>query len=164
VKDSHYKGDKKFDREQLTFIVHAILIGALDRIESGLPDTIRWQDRLDQMKGVDPLGLTDYERGGIDTAGMALGVLCAQLTGEGLGVSDALSCANNFEEACDNFVIKAWVNEGKEYKDRFDSMMEKSEGKGLRFKRFAKPFDYPNTRKHAQAFVKNVFKEYLAKE
>jgi hypothetical protein len=135
---SNYKGDKPFDREQLIFVVDAALIGALDRIESALPDVITWEDR---NSNDDPLDLTWYECGGLDAAGMTIAVLYAQLTGDGLGIGDALACAGDFQEACRQLVKTAWKDKGKQF--------EKS------------PKVKIDTRKHAKAFVKRVFSDYL---
>ena len=42
---SMYRGKEPFTREQIVFAADCILVGALDMIESGLPDSIEWADR-----------------------------------------------------------------------------------------------------------------------
>jgi hypothetical protein len=157
--DSRYKGTEKFTRPQLVFVVDCILIGALDRFDSTLPDNIDWDERKKYAGAGDPLALTDYERGGLETAGMALGVLFAQLTGEGLGIYDALAEAGKFHNACETLVAKAWADEGREAKARLKKH-------GRPGKAFSLADDiytgyYPDTRRHAEQFVDSVFDDYL---
>lgn len=93
--------------------------------------------------------------GALESAGMALAVLYAQLTDDGLGIYDALYCAGNFDKACEKLVYKCWYDGGKAvYKS-----MKKHDGKSYQIKDVLP--SYPNTRKHAEAFVKEVFKDYL---
>jgi hypothetical protein len=78
MKDSYYRGKEKFTREQLTFVVQCMLCGAADRIEP-------------EAKEDSP-----YENGAVESAGMALATFYAQLTGDGIGIYDALHLAGGF--------------------------------------------------------------------
>ncbi len=145
---SFYKGKKKFDREQLVFMVEAILIGALDRL--GLPDDgIELEDRGGSSD------FTEYEVGGFACAGMALGVLCHQLTDDGLGIDDALACAGDFWNKCENLVQYTWG-------DGLDSIREKAKELGNPESLYGNW--YPDTRWHAEKFVDSVFKKYLGED
>lgn len=150
--DSIYRGNQRFDREQLVFMVDCILIAALDRIEESLPHNgISALDRAEFVKEVTKPSY--YEYGGLETAGMALAVLYAQLTNDGLGIYDALTCANNFHKTCEQLVENAWMNDGKAIRQRMDS--------GSKTMKELYGNHYPDTRYHAEMFVDNVFTEYL---
>lgn len=157
MKDS-YQG-KRFDREQLVFIVEVALVSALDRIESGMPTSgIDWKERLHYANGIDKdaKSLTSWDRSAMETAGMALGVLYAQLTDDGLGIGDALACAGRFDKAVEEWVELTWADEGKAVYTRLQSFGRD----GYQIKDAYT--NYPDCNKHAEAFVDEVFKEYLA--
>ena len=152
-----YSG-KRFEREQLVFFVEIILISALDRIESGMPTSgITWKDRLDYVNGIDTnaKSLTARDRSALETAGMALGVLYAQLTDDGLGIWDALVCADHFEKAVQDWVEQTWADEGKTVYKRMQTL---GSGGWQIEQAYA---NYPDCNKHAEAFVNEVFREYL---
>lgn len=157
--DSMYRGSHPFQRKQLVFAVEAILVSALDRVESGMPTSgITWQDRLDYANKIDsdPKTLSAYDRGALECAGMFLGVLYAQLTGDGLGIYDALHCADRFDEAVREWVEKTWADEGKAVEARITQ-------RGQGGWQVGDVYDnYPDCRKHAEAFVNEVFAEYIA--
>jgi len=89
-----------FTREQVAFVADKILSAAFDRIEACIPDTI-------------PLAEYDANREGIghsitaamDTAAMALAILFAQTTGEGMGVWDWAG-SEEFRGACESFIAE----------------------------------------------------------
>jgi hypothetical protein len=152
--DSLYKGTDPFTREQAISVVECILIGALDRVESALPHTISYEDRLrDDPR--DDAKLTAYERGGLEAAGMSLGTFFAQLTGEGLDVYDALACATvndvSFDVAIEQLVRGAWADRGVRIR-----------AAARRPRTMEQLYDslWPDTRKHAEAFVADVFSGY----
>lgn len=153
-----YKGPR-FSREQLLFVVEAALISALDRIESGMPTSgITWADRVSYVNGVDtqPGRMSGYDRGALECAGMTIAVLFAQLTDDGIGICDALHCADKFEEAVADWVATAWGDKGEAV---FARMKELGQG-GWQIEQAYT--NYPNCRKHAEAFVDTLFKDYLA--
>lgn len=163
VRNSLYRGQRTFDREQLIFVVECSLVGALDRIDSGLPDCITADDRRsyvgDTTDGSPITWLTDYENGALESAGMALAVLYAQLNDDGLGVHDALVCAGGFYEACIRLVSRAWRNDGKAIVERCAQLQQSGVSTT---RRAVYGDDYPNTRRHAETFVDKVFQDYLA--
>ena len=140
---------KKFTKSQLIFATETILIGALDRIASGLPDQVSYEARFNAQK------LSSYDKGALEGAGMSLAVLYAQLTDDGLGIGDALMCAGKFNEACELLVATAWENNGEHVK--------KTESKlhGTQYRQEDLYQNYPDAHKHAETFVKNVFSDYL---
>lgn len=155
---SNYRGNLNFDREQLVFMVDTILIGALDRIESGLPtSSVSYKERKEQLHPSPPASMSWYERGALEAAGMSLGVLYAQLTDDGLGIGDALHCADKFDEACENLVHDTWIDEGKAVIDAEKARL------GTQYTVEEVYANYPDTRKHAESFVDKVFSDYLAK-
>ncbi len=109
-----YRGKEPFTLEQLAFAADCILVGALDMIESGLPDRIEWAERQAQSskEGSDPTALTAYERGALEAAGEALSILYAQLSGDGMGCYDALCEAGHFDDAVGKMMAAAWQDEG----------------------------------------------------
>lgn len=139
------------DREQKVYVVRLILLSALDRIESGLPDCIEWEDRLHQMNGVDknPLELTAYERGGIETAGMALSVLYADTKNDGMGISDVLDCTG-FLKACQAFAGNVWRDKGVRFNECHDRAMKQPPHDAVSL---YKLFDYPDVDAIAEQFV-----------
>jgi hypothetical protein len=151
--DSYYRGVDPFTREQAIFVVECILIGTLDRVESGLPHTISYEDRRrDDPR--DTTGLTSYERGGLEAAGMSLGVFFAQLTYEGLDIYDALTCARvddvSFDVAIEHLVRGAWAD------------CKRIQAASRRPRSLAELYGdlWPDTRKYAEAFVAKTFSDY----
>lgn len=106
-KNSMYQGDRPFTKQQLVFFAEAIMASAMDMISGGLDaGTTRSKEQK----------LQSYERGALETAGMSLAVLYAQLTGlpgmppdDGLGVYDALTSGKIEELTFDNMIEK-WVS------------------------------------------------------
>lgn len=154
-----YQGEK-FTREQLVFVVEAILAAVLDRIESGMPTSgVTWEERLRHVGGnIDATcECQAYERGALECAGMALGVLYAQLNDDGLGIIDALNAANNFDGAVDGWVHDAWVDGGDAVARRYRRPSTSSRIENCYS-------NYPNCRWHAEGFVTEMFDGYLYPE
>ena len=63
-KSDKYKR-KAFDREQIICVAESILGGAMDLLQGGLPDSIYWNERVNDPRG----GLTAYEKGILEGAG-----------------------------------------------------------------------------------------------
>lgn len=130
----NYRG-AKFGREQLVYVTETILIGILNQVECSFPAyDVTHEDRCKQTND-NPTDLSWYEEGALATGGMTLAIFYANLTGDGLGVGDALVCADCFEKAVREYVALAWKGKGKNKPKR------------------------PNTRKHAEAFVTSTFEE-----
>jgi len=130
-----YRGTRKFDREQLVFMVDVILDSAMDRIATALPDELDFETCNMNMKSVDAWIISATE-----TAGTGMAVLYAQLTGEGIGIGDCLSFSR-FETFVQYFKEK-----------RLDPNWT-----GLNN---GDPF-IPDCRKLAENFVDEMFKEYM---
>jgi hypothetical protein len=148
-----YKGKKPFTKEQAVFVVEVILQAALDRIESGAPTCIAWEDRLGMLNEYDkePKELTAFERGAIESAGMSLGIFAAQLTDEGLGVYDALAAAGKFDKKCEKFIKACWEKKGRIVKERIKTYKERPY-------QISKVLpEYPDCRKAAETFVETIF-------
>jgi hypothetical protein len=154
---TEYKGPA-FTREQLVFTAEAILIAALDRIESGLPDVIALGDRKDLAGGNPPEELNSWDRGALETAGMALAVYYANLTDDGLGIGDALVCAGDFDSQVEKFVKDCWEDEGKAILKKLADHRAKKQSFQMKS---VYPKSYPDCHKHAEAFVEKCFPEYL---
>jgi hypothetical protein len=155
----NYQGSA-FKREQLVLVAELILVSALDRIESCTPTggTTDWQDRLALVNQVhnDGVKLTAYESGAVETAGMALAVLYAQLTDDGLGIGDALHCADRFDDACGNWIAAVWGDQGVAVRAKIKQLGPGGWTVGDAYT------NYPDCRKHAEAFVDECFAEYLS--
>ena len=151
--ESMYKGRQKFSKEQLTFVVQAVLQSALDRIESGSPIWIDWDDRLAQANGYDrkPKELTAFERGALESAGMTLSILSGQLASQPLGIQDALTLAGKFDKKVAAFVRACWEDKGAVVRQRIKSMV------GRRYEADKVLPEYPDCQKAAQKFVAKVF-------
>ena len=114
-----YKGKKKFTRKQMVFVVEAAFCAVLDSLDSGLPDSISWDERCKVGGFCIPtttpgsvVSLSSYERGVLESCGMFISIFFAQLTGEGMGASDSLRAAGNFDAAVEDLFIKAWADKG----------------------------------------------------
>lgn len=156
METSMYRGTTKFTREQIVFVAETILVGALDMIESGLPTSIDWQDRIEQLNKIDrdPLSLGPYDRGALEAAGEALSIFYAQVTGDGMGCYDALHCAGEFDKQIEAMVRNAWLDEGKRVKTAIE--------KRKRQYRLEDVIpNFPDCRKHAETFA-DIFDEYLS--
>jgi len=151
---SLYKGEEKFTREQLVFFVECSLISVIDSIDHGLPHSAEWEERVECNRPRDPCALSDYETGALESAGMAIAILYADLTGDGISYGDVLECTrvgHSFYEACEKLVYDSWSDEGKAIKDRQKSFEGSYAIKSLYGDL------WPDTRKHAEAFVDKVF-------
>ena len=91
-KNCMYQGTKRFDRDQLEFMVDVILCAAVDCIEAGLPQSPNKVDREDFESRKEEFD--NWTAGCLETAGHGLAVLWAQTAGEdigdGMGTGDAL--------------------------------------------------------------------------
>ena len=146
-----YRG-QRFTRDQLVFVAEAVLTAAVDLIEAGMPASgVTWKERLDMVGGdAEAAGcLTPYERGAMETAAMSLDVLHVQLTGDALGEADY------FEQAVENWVRDAWLDQGKAVAARSEQR------RGTTWKIKDVYANYPDCRRHAEAFVDNAFDEYF---
>lgn len=152
-----YKGPK-FTRDQLIFMVETALVSALDRIESGTPTGgCDWETRLKCANGDDSVakGLLSYDAGAIETAGMNLACIYAQLTGDGMGVGDAVVCCG-FSEAVENWIELIWFDKGASVRARMKQL-----GKGGWTVSQAYT-NYPDCKAHAVRFVDECLDEYLS--
>ena len=78
-----YQGKRRFDREQLVFVVESIMLAAFDTIASALPPTVPMTDYLERKHDIG-----EYIQGITNTVGLALPILFAQLNDEGMGQQD----------------------------------------------------------------------------
>ena len=146
--DSMYRGREPFTKEQLVFVVEAAIGAAYDRIWSGLPSGGFEGDRAEAMGCEPPESLSYYDTGALEGCGMAVATLYAQLTGDGLGIGDALDLRT--PAGTIRGVAEAWVRHEVTGK-----------GRGPRRERGRKS-GMPDTRRLAEAWVEAVFDEYLA--
>lgn len=114
--DREYKGKQRFDRAQIEYVAWCILAGVVDLVEGGLPTSIDYKERAKRLGEDRYIDLSGYERGALEAAGWSLSIFFAQLTGEGMGVGDALAVADSFHEAIERLVAKAWQNQGEDVK------------------------------------------------
>jgi len=120
-----YKGSRKFNREQLVFVVEAAFAAALDRIDSGLPSSgVKAEDRVTAMHCLKPEDLSSWDMAVLSTSGMTVAILCAQLTGDGLGIGDAIDTKTkegSLLTVAEKFVEEAvkgkWPKKGKNHPD-----------------------------------------------
>lgn len=143
-----YKGKEKFTKDQLVFIVEAAIVAALDRIESALPSAgLKPKERKEMMNLIKPTELGAWDRAALETCGMNLGVLYAQLTDDGLGVGDAIDfipngCKHSIRSLAESFVKKSIK--------RYPKIPKVGE-------RIT-----PNVHPLAKDWVKDMFEDYLA--
>lgn len=79
-----------FTRDQLIFTYNCILMAVIDRVEGCLPSGGCPLEERKRQYGEAYKRLTDYESGALECAGMAIATIYAQITGDGMGVQDAL--------------------------------------------------------------------------
>lgn len=147
-KDSLYQGKTKFDRDQLVFMVETILIGVLDRVQSHLPSDCDWDSTV-------TLGLGSYERGALEAAGMALAVLYCNLTGDGMGIGDALNVADYFDAKIEDLYAVAWEDKGVAVKRR------EAELRQTTYQIPSLYTNWPNVHHCATVFVHKAFDCYI---
>jgi len=147
--NSMYRGKRRFSREQLIFVVQVILCSATDRVDACLPTS----------SGLKMTADLTFIAGATEAAGMGLAVLYAQLTGDGLGIGDALAIAENFDEKLHHLYEEAWKR--PEYYNKRAEVPADSTGIT-----FAEIYEglWPDERKIAETFVSEVFSEYIAGE
>ena len=139
------KPAREFDRDQLQFVTECVLAGALDMVVEGLPPGMSWEQRV--LVVAQPHRLSWYESGCLDTAGMALSILFAQLCDDGMGAGDALLLAGDFRGAVEDLFRGAWVDEGEAVLAR----IRERAGEVYLFKDLFE--NYPDVRVHAEKFV-----------
>lgn len=146
MNDSMYRGKKKFDREQLIFVVECMLGSAMDRLEMQIPPTVSLDDlRIARRTSDDPTGINMIKEVAYECAQLAghmLSVFYAQLTDDGMESQESLEIVK-FERVMEDLL-----------EERLDP-----DFKGLEVgERYI-----PDCRKMAEKFVKVVFGEYLPK-
>ncbi len=129
--DGMYRGTKKFDREQLVFMVDAVFSGAVDKIVSSLPTCIPVNEYLKNE-----MSIREYIHGVINTVGSILPIMYAQLTDDGMGTNDFAEF-QPFEEMVEKYIADQ------------TSVRVNNEDK------------FPDTRRLAESFVDYTFDEYL---
>jgi hypothetical protein len=88
----------RFTREQIACVAEWILAAAFDRIEACIPDTIPLAEYNKHRESIDhAISMA------MDTAGMALAILFAQTSGEGMGVWDWAG-SEEFRDSAARFV------------------------------------------------------------
>jgi hypothetical protein len=127
----------EWDKAHVVFVAKCILQGALDMIESCLPCT-------DSLVRENPFG--PYDKGALESAGEALSIFFAQVSGEGLGCYDALALAGNFAQATEKLVEDSWADGGKAIREA----IEAKEGSFCLADIYP---NWPNVQKHAEEFA-----------
>lgn len=125
-----YKGKKKFTKKQVLFMVEVALSAACDRIDSCIPSCISKDEYEKNKESID-----SYIHGAIETAGMNIAIIYAQLTDDGIGIGDAITLIK-FDKVIERFV---------------KSRLKHGELKN----------DYPNCEKLAKKYVEFVFDDYF---
>jgi hypothetical protein len=127
-----YRG-RRFSRDQLLFVVQTIFRGAADQIQSCLPPVISIGEA--QKRHGD---LMQYIQGVVNTVGIQLPILYAQLTDDGLGAGD-FPQFGDFSKMVDTYFIAQMGLDGK----------------------FNKDGTFPNTDDLAEDFVDEFLTDYI---
>lgn len=136
---SMYRGEKMFDREQLVFMVEVIMASAFDNVESVLPPNVTPEEYL-QKEG----SISTWINSAVESAGWNLSILYAQLTGDGMGVGDAVDASVDSDIGLRGYIWQFVV----------------SRQNRRRYKKGEKIT--PDCREWAEKWVDEVFKEYLS--
>ena len=159
-----YQG-KPLTRKALEYMVWCILTSVVDQLESGAPTSIDAKERcrlLDlNQNAIDTgnlVGLSWYERGALECAGMTLSIFYAQYVGDGMGACDALGVAAHFDDACETFMRDCWEDGGTTVKDNI-AAKSNADGGGYNIKDVLPP-SYPDVDKHVKAFVDVLIADY----
>lgn len=136
------------------FVVELILIGVLDRVETALPHDREWDDSISN-------GLGSYERGAIEAAGMALGVLYCNLTGDGMGICDALAVADRFDQKVEQLFTVAWEDQGVAVKQRQEKWDARLKETGMTYHIPTLFTNWPDVHKCAVSFVDKTLTCYI---
>lgn len=94
-----YRG-RRFTRDQLLFVVQTIFRGAADQIQSSLPPVIPVKEARERREE-----LENYVHGVVNTVGIQLPILYAQLSGDGMGAGD-FPQFGEFKLLADNYLIR----------------------------------------------------------
>jgi hypothetical protein len=109
-----YRGQQPFDLEQIAFVAECVLRGVLNTIDTSLPGSITWEERVKHAESNNrgPLKLLPYERGALEAAVEVLHILYAQLTNDGRGCCGPLDETKRFVEAVEQMMHDAWKDRG----------------------------------------------------
>jgi hypothetical protein len=141
AKTTHTTTIKGWTNKQVAFVAYCILQGALDMIEGCLPSTNSTVEKS-------PYG--PYDTGVLESAGEALSIFFAQVTGDGVGCYDALKIAGDFAKAIDLLVTNSWADGGK-------AIREAIAAKEGNFSPEEVYPNWPNINHHAKAFANKMF-------
>jgi hypothetical protein len=105
--ESMYRGQERFTREQLVFVVEAALAGAFDKVDGAMPQTEgdkeTWNQDFNEAERV------QFQYGAIQQVGIFVPILWAQLNGDGMGTNDFYGWAE-VEAAYEKFLVDKWEN------------------------------------------------------
>lgn len=145
---SMYRGKVSFTQEQLIFAVDAAISAAIDRIDSGLPTSgLANGERIAAMRLNNASDLSSWDNSALETCGMFLGILYAQLTEDGLGIGDAI----DFKPKGQKFSIRSLAENYVEQTVKKEKGILSGKCKGIKY----------DSRSLAEAWVKEMFKDYL---
>lgn len=107
---SMYRGDVKFTREQLVFVVEAALAGAFDKVDGAMPQTESDKEHWDKTFAKSER--ENFQFGAMQTIGIFVPILWAQLdTTDGMGTNDFYGWPE-VEAAYDKFLLDKWADPG----------------------------------------------------
>lgn len=133
---SMYKGTAEFTTDQKIFVVEAIMNACLDRIEATMPSS--GITRAERAENIDATHA--WENSALETAGVGIAIFYAQLTGDGLGITDMLDTPLVDGKSFRNF-IEDYI------KEAIRGKWEPKAGKPI----------HPDPHDYAVAFVEIIF-------
>jgi hypothetical protein len=133
-----------WDKAHVVFVVKCILQGALDMIDACLPGL--GDNKANEWGG--------YEKGALESAGEALSIFFAQVSGEGVGCYDALKIAGDFAGAVGQMMESSWADGGV----AVTAAMEVESARIGNFRIHEVIPGSPNVEVHAKAFADELLK------
>lgn len=139
---------RMFTKKQIEFVVEVMIASTINVVTSNIP--LRWMDGLkdreweNEKKGQWRRDTGELINGTVQTLGWNLSILYAQITGDGMGVADALEIAKLGE------TIELWANEVREGTKGITPNPEDNQNGHV---------DEPEKGSLAHAWVETVFKD-----
>ena len=141
---------KKLKRKQMVRVVKTIFDGCVDMLMCTSP----LRQTLDERKMQHgEKGILDSERYAIQTTGFILTVFAANYSPEGLTGYSALDTFADFAQKCHSWIEKSWKHNAKEHQKQ----LARKKGQGCHVSELLPGF--PDTGKHAKAFITALFQE-----
>lgn len=109
--ESMYRGQERFTREQLVFVVEAALAGAMDKVDGAMAQSESDRSYFESQPQAEKDGLRQFQWGAVNQVGIFIPILWAQLNGDGMGTNDFYGWPE-FEALVEQYIKDKTANPG----------------------------------------------------